>query len=292
MKSNDSPLWTSLQNLPRCPEGSYRYLLINQAAFTDPKACTKALDAFEHCSLLDQPVSACRDGTTPFLIKLDDAANAARYTRTLATLCNEGCYASAISVLDASQTLECMAQAATQRCYAQLPDGSDVLLRYFDTRIMAALTNILDAEQHAGFLSCASTWWFAGREGQMLHATEIPSDQSWPFTSPVKFSLKQVAALTEATLPDGLLDTLIHSNLKLLIETPYPRRYSLIRQLVADARSWGLKARSDLVTYCVVALEAGAGFERSAPWSDLLDRVAKDEIRFADALQIADRMTE
>jgi hypothetical protein len=284
-------LWSSVDNLPRSAAGEFRYILINQAAFADRITCIEKLAIFDRHALLQQPISACCDGATPFLITLEQATPGDRPTRILEGFCDEACYASALSVLDSSLPPERMAQALTQRCDAVLPDRSEVLLRYFDTRIMASLVVILEPEQRADLLSCASAWWFAGRDGQVIRAP-ASTPGGWDLSGrPIRFSLTQVAALNQASIPDGVIDTLTRANLKALIEIPYALRYPLIQKHLADARNWGIKEKTDLAAYCALALESGSGFEEIMPWSELLSRVAQDELQFSEALSLAGKYT-
>lgn len=287
MDVKHSPLWADVRSLPKCRAGEFRYVLVNQAAFSERAVCIRELACFDRQALLGQPLSACHDRATPFLIALPAVVTDGSHARILAELCHEACYASAISIIDAPHSLHFMADAMTARCDARLPDGTEAVLRYFDTRIMAPLVTILTEEQHASFFACASAWWFAGRDGHLVQCDLVTPEPAAAVSGSITFSLTQMAAMTEATLSDGLIDVLLQNHLRALLEIPYPLRHSTIERLVAAARTWGLNDQADLLTYCAVALEAGSGFEQTAPWSELLHRVAMAEISFSEAVSAA-----
>jgi Domain of unknown function (DUF4123) len=285
--TDDSPLWQSISALPpRGPE-QHRYLLVNQAAWqTDPKIIAE-LSAFERLALLGQPIAACTDGATPFLLRLDGQVGNTPSTAPLRRLCNAGYYASALSVIDSALPMQSLAASITDRCDARLPDHQDVLLRIFDTRVVEALLEHFTPEQKSLLVACSTHWWIAGREGELapVHVSPWPTQDL--FEPPWQLTQQQETALLDASEADAMVDLLTRRNVEPLLALQYPQRYPVVRELLAQCRALNMDAISDQAAYCTLVLMREQRLEDDPSWQALLPRVKRKELSFQAALQLA-----
>ena len=279
-----SPLWRDIEQLQPVAHDGHRYLLVNQAAFSDRMKPIEGLAVFEKHPLLRQEPGACCDTATPFVVRLGDGLSDKAKARALRRLCDDGCYASALSVIDSDLPLHDIANALTARCEAQLPDNFDVLLRYFDTRILASLMSVLTSAQLAAFFSCASQWRYADRNGRLVQAFSTESKVADVFTPPLQFSAAQQNALIQAGEVDAVIDVLTRNKLEPLLDMPYPARHPTVQRQFVTAGQWGLSSTPDLASYCTLALLLGEGFESQAPWDSLLAAVKRGEFNLREAI--------
>jgi hypothetical protein len=291
MKYTDSPLWDHIASLPPRGEDEHRYLLINQAAWSGQVDALRALRGFDRCALFGQAPSACEDGATPFLLRLDGNISETSATRPLRVLCAEGCYASAVHVIDSGLAIQPLAQALTERCDARISDEQRMVLRYFDTRVFEAVLDHFTAAQLSDLVSCATRWWFAGRQGLLDPVYVNPWPQEDIFKAPWQLSLSQEHALLMASEPDTMIDLLTRSGVEPLLVLPYPERYPVVRDMIASAKAWGLEGTSDQAAYCTLSLHQGTDLAEDPLWKQLLPRVKRGEMSFTQALQQADAPT-
>jgi hypothetical protein len=282
------PLWSALESLPPRGTHEHRYLLVNQAAFGINSALMRRLARFNRAALLQQNVDACTNGATPFLLLWEGLTNDKPALRAVQALCQEGCYACAVSVIDSTLDLAQLATALTARCAVRLPDDMDMVLRFFDTRVMAELIDVLEPTQKGAFFSCATHWLYSGRDGSLELAPTAEQAGYDSFVTPLTLSLQQQNALIDASEADLLIDLLVNANIEALINLPVPTRHVVISQFLADARAWGLSEIPDFTGYCCLALSIGSDFATIAPWNKWLPEVKAGRLKFGEALSMAE----
>jgi hypothetical protein len=287
MEQDQSPLWRQLEGLPPTALGVHRYLLINQAAFSQDLAVIQGLNSFDRHPLLGSNASACSDGATPFLLLFDGTLGNASRTRTIRKLCTDGCFANAISVIDSRLAVPALLAALRARSNAVTSDGQHMLLRYFDTRVMEPLVDAMTPEQRVQWVSCSTSWWFCNRWGELEPLVCEP----WPgvdsFTPPFRTTAKQEAHLLSASEADAIVDLLARNQVQGLIDLPYPHRQPTVKRLLAAAQALKLTGTPEQAAYCSLALEAGEDFGSMAPWNQLLPKVERGEITFVQAIEWA-----
>jgi hypothetical protein len=292
MSDQHSPLWRDLESLRPVAPGVQRYLLVNQAAFADHMAPVLGLAALPKCALLKQQgEEACCDTATPFVVALEGALSDKGRSRALRRLCDEGCYGTALSVIDSNLSLRDLASALTARCEAQLPENYDVLLRYFDTRIMATLIQVLSPVELETFFSCAQSWWYSDRNGVLVQAISADVPRSEKFASPLRLTVDQQNAFIQAGETDAVIDVLVQSKVEPLLDMPYPERYPIVHRYLEAARGWRLSSPRDLASYCTLALLHGEGFSLQSPWNAVLAAVKRGEIPLHEAISSIERAT-
>lgn len=276
-----SPLWSSFDALPAPAAGVHRYLLINQAALKEQRALLSSLSKFECLPLFGQSDAACRDGATPFVLRLDPTT---RIRPIIHELADAACYACALTQIDTQSDIQTLTEALTRRCEVLLPDGVPMLLRYFDTRVFMSLLDVLTPEQADSFLSCASDWWYSDREGAMVPAMGTVRTTGDAFSPPLVLSVTQEHAMIEASEPDAVIDLIASSGRHPLFDIPYPQRYPIVVDLVYRARQWGLEEIPDFAAFVTIALSTSNDFDVLPPWNELLPRVQAGELTFSAAL--------
>jgi hypothetical protein len=285
MPRDSSPLWDSIEALPLRPEGAHRYLLVNQAAIPGQRPLLTRLTTLPCQPLFGQDADACYDGATPFVVCIDNAL--ASPSGMLAELADAACYACALSIIDTPLDLRGIARALTARTDVLLPDGDVMLLRFFDTRIFMALIDVLDDEQRDQFLSCATEWWYADREGAMVPSKGIGQDGLDRYEPPLRLDPTQERAMIEASEPDAVIDLLLSRGTSPLLDHSYPMRYPIVLGLLQRARAWGIDELPDLAAFSLLALYGPSDFDRLPPWDDLLPRVKSGELTFSAAVERA-----
>jgi hypothetical protein len=288
MSTLHSPLWLGLEKLLLEEQGHGLYLLVNQSAFASSMKSVERLASFEKQPLLGQVADAWRDSATPFVAALRGATSDEGKMRALRRLCDDGCYGSALHVIASNLTLHALADELTVRCEALLPDDYEVLLRYFDTRILASLMEVMTPEQSVMFFSCSQRWHYADRRGVLIQAHLFDDDTEIAVSAPLVLSVVQQNALIQAGEVDAVIDVLMRNKIEPLLDMPFPERHPTISRLINAAAGWALNSTADLAAYCTLALLGGEGFDKGEPWSSQLALVKRGDIRFSDALALVE----
>lgn len=187
-------------------------------------------------------------------------------------ICEQSTYSSSLLLLASPLTLDELARRLTTRLEAKLPDSVNVMLRYFDTRVFAALMNVLDDAQKTEFLSPASQWWYLDRRGalQTIAAPFAPHDT---FVSPLILNTIQQNRLIDASEPDQIAELLQDTVPNEYDELPYQDRFDFIKRFVQAAEGFGIKTTHEKSFYCALALMYGEGFAAQPAWRDGLAEV-------------------
>lgn len=282
-------LWDGWCAMPPPADGQHRYLLVNQAAWNAHRTVIRDLRSLPRQALLGQGGDACEDGATPFVIRIDGRPDEGARARPLHAVCQTGQWACALHLIDSPLPLQGLAHALSERCLARLSDGQEMLLRYFDTRVLAAMCDVLRPTQMQDLVSCTSAWWFANRGGEWASMNVL----GWPgeerFQAPWQLSLEQEHALLDASEADAMIDLLTRQGQPALLALPYGERYPAIRELLAQGKAWGLDGITDLSAYCTLGLSQGRTFSQAEPWQSALQQVREGRMPFIQAIEQARR---
>ncbi|WP_033371789.1 DUF4123 domain-containing protein [Caldimonas manganoxidans] len=282
-------LWDGWCAMPPPADGQHRYLLVNQAAWNAHRTVIRDLRSLPRQALLGQGGDACGDGATPFVIRIDGRPDEGARAWPLRAVCQTGQWACALHLIDSPLPLQGLAHALSERCLARLSDGQEMLLRYFDTRVLAAMCDVLRPTQMQDLVSCTSAWWFANRGGEWVSMNVL----DWPgeerFQAPWHLSLEQEHALLDASEADAMIDLLTRQGQPALLALPYGERYPAIRELLAQGKAWGLDGTTDLSAYCTLGLSQGRTFSQAEPWQSALQQVREGRMSFIQAIEQARR---
>lgn len=208
----------------------------------------------------------------PILVALNIQTVTTTTNPLLDWLCERSTYASSLLLLASPLMLDELTPRLTARLDAKLPDNVNVMLRYFDTRVFAALISVLDDAQKTEFLSPASQWWYMDRRGalQTIAATFALQDT---FVAPLKLNSNQQNSLIDASEPDQIAELLQDAVPNEYDEIPYPNRFDFITRHTQIADSFGIKATHEKSFYCALALINGEDFASQPAWRDGLNEV-------------------
>ncbi|MFN3415507.1 MAG: DUF4123 domain-containing protein [Caldimonas sp.] len=278
-------LWDGWCNMPPPSDGEHRYILVNQAAWNAHRTVIQGLWSLPRQALLGQGRDACEDGATPFVVPIQGRPDEGARAWPLRALFDSGQWACALHLIDSPLALQDLAHALSERCLACLSDGQEMLLRYFDTRVLAALCEVLQPTQMQDLVSCTSAWWFANRRGewQRLPSPGAPIEDR--FEAPWQFDPAQENALLDASQADAMLDLLMRQRQPALQDWSHEQRHSVVRELLLQARNCGLEGTTDLAAYCAVGLAQGVDFALAEPWRSALQRVREGRLTWLQAIE-------
>jgi hypothetical protein len=168
----------------------------------------------------------------------------------------------------------------------QLDDGTEMVMRFYDPRILPFwLSDLSDA--YRGHLGTAVSLWLYWAETLEVRVMELSSGsrhRSGPETSfPVRLSAQQETALINASTPYLVMNRLRAEEPDRLSGIPHVHRYDFIRQQLERAAEHGVSALSDLEAYCGLAVALGARFDND-PAMDGALRSVKAGVPFGQAI--------
>jgi len=154
-------------------------------------------------------------------------------------LAEHALYASAVTMLDSPLPIDVLRRRLVARLDVTLSENMDMMLRFFDPRILAQLRITLTAEQSAAFFSVASTWWYLDRAGVVtgFDTAFAPVDAA---CIPLVFHQKQECALIDASEADQVLALLNREIPNLMARIPPGERYGAILNNISKAKNEGV----------------------------------------------------
>lgn len=205
----------------------------------------------------------------PILVALDVNTSD---KRLLDWIGEHSAYSSSLLLLASPLSMEEFAARLTTRLDAKLPDDVNVMLRYFDTRVFAALMSVLDELQKTEFLNPASQWWYVDRRGalQTVAADFAPQDT---FVAPLRLNSIQQNSLIDASEPDQIAELLQDAVPNEYDELPYQDRYDFIKRHAQTADGFSIKTTHEKSFYCALALMHGEDFASQPAWRNGLDEI-------------------
>lgn len=219
----------------------------------------------------------------PLLFRIGTGQDGTQQRRLLRWLVQQGTYASSIVLMASPLALQPLAHRLTARLDAVLPENMEILLRFFDPRVLEQLMVVLSTEQKQAFLSVAEHWWFVDRRGHLkeVAATFCAVDD---FIVPLPLSTVQESALLDASEPDQVAQ-LLQSGAPIDFETLRPgERYDFLLRHMAAARQFGIQATHELSLYCALAMLHGEHFAAGKNWQAALQEVKQKKMSLTQAV--------
>ena len=216
----------------------------------------------------------------PLLLDLS-AINQGAWLQWLHAACSES---TSLTLLHSSLDIEALAQRLKCRLEALLPDGVPAMLRYFDTRILESLVEVLTLEQRSHFFGIASCWQWLDRAGdiQIFNALEMPDD-AWPM--PFAFTEKQQNAMIDAAEADALVQQMQIHGLDLCAGHSRAELHAIASTCIAKANHLGLDGTPSQTIFALTTLQLGPDFTQQPEWVKLLPSVMHRNITFEDAIK-------
>lgn len=199
----------------------------------------------------------------------------------LHTACRES---TSLTLLYSRADAQILVNGLKKRLDVMLPDNVPAMLRYFDTRILESLLQILEPEQRASFLGIASRWIWLDRAGnlQNLEAVPTPEDQ-WP--SPFLFSEQQQNSMIDAAEADVLVQQMLMHGRDLCEAYSRADLHALTSNALNSAKEVGIEGMASQTLFGLACLQLGLDFMQTPDWMEALERVHKKEISFEEAIK-------
>jgi hypothetical protein len=181
-----------------------------------------------------------------------------------------------------------MFAALKRRLDARLPDDMPVLLRYFDTRVLVALLDVLNERQRGEFMGVAVEWVWLDRHGQPRSATcEAQNEDAWPAS--FQFDEHQQAALIDAGEADAICQLLRSSAPDVCVGRSPGELHDQIAAALPKAKSLGLEAPRGLGLFCALVLQRGIDFDKEGRWAQAMERARGQPSDFYSAVAWAEQ---
>lgn len=178
-----------------------------------------------------------------------------------------------LSLLLSALDLESLKAHFAPFLHAETEDGQRFILRFGDTRILPALTSILDSEQRATLLGPIAHWWVINRMGQLstlpLRHEETCEASATTSSSVLMLSTRQFSFLLDAAEPDAIID-----QLQLIVPEQCAARqpgdlHRFIDEQLQHATRLGVARTPDRIAYCVAAFNTN-GTLHEIPYAERL----------------------
>jgi hypothetical protein len=260
------------------------YLLVDQSAFPYISKIKKKIAALQIVNVLDTNANQPMDMASPLLIKWDfnDSNN-----ELVQWFCTQGAYANGLHILKSALPLTQLAEKLAERSDALLPDNLTVLLRYFDTRILASLLKILTKEQINLLSNDIQSWWYVNRSGELTIACLDNHGQSEPAIKPqIIFNAEQEARLLDAANGDMILSQLQQNPPEIMYPMRPDQQYALVTHLISMALENGIQQVPEWLAFCTLGFATQGAIYQQAPWPDLLSQIKAGKITFVEALDL------
>lgn len=258
--------------------GIYRYALVDAAQVPEFRTARFLASAFRHVSLfsLTQEQGIAKYG--PLLIPVDTGPRSEAVTRIVRAMRHGW----TVSWLSSALALDDLANHLAGHLNGELADGKDVLIRYYDPRLLAAFLNHLDQKTKGALLGpiCQWAWWdrdlsvVTVQGGNELRSCGITQTKISMVTQEAMATVARddllKSALLEESEADEFLSWLPHT------------LYHAVRLQLVRAKELGLKETTDLLLFMSLALRVHPNFFDIIPiFSREKHRLALGEIDMA-----------
>ncbi len=176
-----------------------------------------------------------------------------------------------------------LAEALGRRMDALLDDGTGVLLRFADARILGPLPGSLTVEQQSALFAPVARWWYLDR-GEQLQEVVKPHGDAIPVSLPIVLAQHQLDAMLEAAEPDFVMQSLDKLAPRMIERVERRSRHSFVQQQVERARAWGMEATADFALFCALVLERGEQVLKRPQWATVAQQAKAGTLAWSDAL--------
>lgn len=220
----------------------------------------KWLHLTKHSLLNQAGVGAVEVG--PLLMELSRKQLEANFAEGLFERASGHCAVSLIvTEADAAQVVGALSALVD----VHLSDGSEMVMRFFDPRVLPFWLEILEPRYREQLAIVISQWvfWDAEFEPQLVSFArgeqhEIAQEL------PMKLSPDQEAHLMNSTYPFTMIERFRSEDQGALDRIPVPQRYAFFKSQIARANGHGLESQGEVEAYCGTAIDVGPKFDEDA----------------------------
>lgn len=226
----------------------------------------------EWASLFENTKEANALAVAPIIVSVGSENRLSMPRLLLDWLGENGIYTSSVVLLSSPLPIGCMKKRLVRRLDARLTENIDVMLRFFDPRVLESLAKILTAEQREEFFGLAISWGYVDRVGELKRiATAFNSEES--FSPPLLLSQQQESALINASEVDQVLNLLRSTLPALTASLTLPDQYMFVSRQIGAARQLGLDSVLQFSLYAAAIWSEGESFVDSPSYSYFLDEI-------------------
>lgn len=252
------------------------YALVDMAGLGDEKAAIKALGSLKlggAISILgDARPQAAR--AMPWLLPTNHRVDGRWLARSAAWAVAGPC----LTWLASPLLLGDMAARLASRTDATLPDSYDVLMRYFDPRVLPVLHQVLSSEQASTYWAFGHSWAYLDRTMQLKSLDLMPAAQRDPFNPPLELDQEQFGALLSASEVDQVMPELVHEAPTVFLAIPASERLPFTQRCLALADQWKVERFAHRVMICVLALKLGEDFHLQKNWHPWIEQLRQGKL--------------
>lgn len=234
-------------------------------------------------SLFDQTAEASLLDIAPLLVAWPESGVNARMDTEILQM---GAQRPGVSLLWSVLELDELAKKLRAFHLAKVPEqgGCEILLRWYDTRILPALLALLLPAQRAAMLEGVQRLQYFDRYGDLREwELEAPVDGGLPGLPPLRLDERQYAALLDACEPDVAIAQLRRVIPDEVRQVPYRSLYPFVAHHMQDTIAHGVDQVDDHVQYLLLALyTSGACRAHPAVQARFAQDPGSCEVAFAD----------
>lgn len=211
-------------------------------------------------SLFEGTAEAALTDIAPLVVSYEDLSAAPRALSEVESLALKK---PALNVIESSLSARALAAHFRQFHLVRVPEkgGKEMLLRWYDTRVLEPFMGVLDPLQKALFLGPIHRWDFWDRFGDFKHLP-LPGSLSegFPALPPLRLDEVQYTKLLDACEPDVVIAQLRRVIPDEMRQLSHGVLYPFVDRHVEQARAEGVRTTDEFVHYMLLALYTSGGF--------------------------------
>lgn len=218
----------------------------------------KRLDRYgvEYISLFAGHAEESLLDIAPLLISLGHANVASRATKEIEQL---AAARPAVSMLESDLELAALAHHLQAFHTIKLPERKEMILRWYDTRVLPVWMEVMNGRQRAGFVHGIGRWTYWDRFGDLLEL-ELGPQSPFPPLTPYALDEAQLVRLQAASETDVLLAQLRRIIPDEIASASFRQLYPFVDQHLRIARQHGLVGLDERAQFLLLALFTGGAY--------------------------------
>lgn len=172
----------------------------------------------------------------------------------------------AVTWLYSDLTTPELAQRLARRLDVTLGDGTQLMLRFFDPRILDELNGCLNKDLAAQYFSIGTRWAYLNRDLSLQHITSNSPTTDDPLRTPIMLGNTEEQALVLASEAGQTLKETLQRWPDDLFTRPAQARFDLSKQACTEGDALGLTSLADKVCLLMLAAGEADGYFVSPQW--------------------------
>ena len=266
--------------------GAPWYWLLDQSALPQRGWLRRHVGRAQWLDLLSGKSETAFNGATPVLVRATGTtAGVATTSSFVGELYRVGRFANAVSLLNSALSIDDLQTVLCERSRIDLPGNLEAVLRYFDTRTLPLLPQLLTPSQYSTFTRDIQRWVYLDRWGAVQCLPTATLLRGEPLPAPIRLKLDDVqeAMLIDDGLTDAVIDLMLTQRHTALLDRSPPEQFDTIDPLVRAARSAELTEPFEALAYAATALAEGVDFSQREPWLSRLKQYREKRCSLEEA---------